>query len=432
MAKVCILGLGYVGLTLALHAAKNGYEVHGVEILESTRDRISRGQAHFHEPGLEELLRSVLGDTFYVHPEVPVDIDFDVYIISVGTPLSNTSEKAPNLDILDRSVLDVAQKIRYSDLLILRSTIPVGTSRIIEHRILSESALDSVNVSFCPERTAEGSALVELEFLPQVVSGNNLNALELAKNFFSSMCAEIIEASSLEEAELTKLFNNVYRDAIFSIANTFNKIAQSYGVDGTAAIHNANYNYPRSNIPKPGFVAGPCLEKDAYILASNMSEGALKDSILALRSANESLEIDVAAFIQKHLEEKPDSRVLISGIAFKGVPPTNDLRGSSGVKILNSLTDYANRVFVHDFMNPAEELQKHLNPNFNIVDASDFSSCEADIDLIVVLNNHEGYRSSKFLEFAKSLKDDGGSIFDAWNVTDINKALTLSNFLIKE
>ena len=218
-----------------------------------------------------------MNKSFFISKHIPEELTFDYFVVTVGTPLAKTGLKIPNMSVLDNSIKSIAPHVTSESLVILRSTIPVGSSRMTERHICKINGLNSINISFCPERTAEGSALTELRALPQVISGNTNKAILKAKAFFEHLVDEIVCASSLEEAELTKLFNNTYRDAIFAIANTFNKIAQSFNVDGMAAINNANYNYPRSSIPKPGFVAGPCLEKDAYILSSEMKDGDLKD-----------------------------------------------------------------------------------------------------------------------------------------------------------
>jgi UDP-N-acetyl-D-mannosaminuronic acid dehydrogenase len=430
MSNVCILGLGYVGLTLALHAAKKGFIVYGIEILESTRERIHSGNAHFHEPGLNEALRALLGKKFFVYEEIPIDVKFEIFVVCVGTPLISSDIKTPNMAILDQSVRDVGLHVRSNDLVILRSTIPVGMSRLVEKRILEISSLPYVNISFCPERTSEGSALMELEQLPQVVSGNNLSAVKMANQFFSRLSNEIVEATSLEEAELTKLFNNVYRDAVFSLANIFNQIAQSYGVNGMLAINNANFKYPRSNIPIPGFVSGPCLEKDAYILASNLKPGKFRDSILAMRSANETLEPTVASYINQFMLRNPDKLVFISGLAFKGVPATNDLRGSSGIKILNFLINFSDRIIVHDFMNSKLELEQAVT--FCAVEPDEFDCTNSCIGMLVLLNNHRKYQSDIFLFFAKSLQDQGCEIFDSWNIMGIRGTKNLSNFMLED
>jgi len=430
MKKICIVGMGYVCLTLAMHAARNGYEVYGIEILDSTFEKISSGKTHFHEPGLEELLQHSLNKSFFISKHIPEELTFDYFVVTVGTPLAKTGLKIPNMSVLDNSIKSIAPHVTSESLVILRSTIPVGSSRMTERHICKINGLNSINISFCPERTAEGSALTELRALPQVISGNTNKAILKAKAFFEPLVDEIVCASSLEEAELTKLFNNTYRDAIFAIANTFNKIAQSFNVDGMAAINNANYNYPRSSIPKPGFVAGPCLEKDAYILSSEMKDGDLKDFILGIRKANENLEQLTANKIKQLFKTNPTARCLVTGLAFKGVPQTNDLRGSSSIKILDRLKDYHSQILIHDFMNSKKELEELCG--FESINSNDiFDNDLENFNFIGVLNNHPMYKSTKMKSFIQKQCQSGASIIDAWGVLELKDQFTLYNLFIE-
>ena len=428
--RICIVGLGYVGLTLAMHAIRNRYEVHGIEILEDTYDIISSGSTHFHEPGLDELLKLSLGKNFFIHKDIPKNIDFDVFVITVGTPLVR-GQKYPDMDVLENAIDSVTPFVSEDNLVILRSTIPVGTSRLIAKKFAETQKLSKANVSFCPERTAEGQALVELQSLPQIISGNCVEATDMARRFFEPLTDEVIEANSLEEAELIKLFNNTYRDASFAIANTFNQIAQSFNIDGAQAINKANHNYSRSSIPKPGFVAGPCLEKDAYILSSNMPEGDLKNFLMSIRSANESLEFHVSDFIKNFLSRNSCSKVLVSGLAFKGVPQTNDLRGSSSVNILSSLTQFSKNITIHDFMNSKKNLEERLELH-SIEPEEIFEHTTSFYDLIIILNNHPNYKNIKMKQFIQEQINKGSQVVDSWGVMELPDQLTLSNLFIEE
>ena len=155
--KICIVGLGYVGLTLAMHAARKGHEVHGIEILDATYDIVASGNTYFHEPGLDELLKLSINKNFFVHKKIPQNENFDIFIITVGTPLV-MGEKKPNMEVLDNAISSISNFINEDTLLILRSTIPVGTSADIARKLATKNKLSSLNVSFCPERTAEGNA----------------------------------------------------------------------------------------------------------------------------------------------------------------------------------------------------------------------------------------------------------------------------------
>ena len=430
MINVCVIGLGYVGLTLGLHAARNGYKVFGIETNDKTFESINNGKCHFHEPGIDELLDALKNKNFFPSKKIPDEIKIDVFIVSVGTPLSESQKKEPNIDILNNAMLTIKDHINETNLLILRSTIPVGSSRRIEQTFLGDLDLESLNISFCPERTAEGKALSELRSLPQIISGNNHNAITKARAFFEPLTDEIVETNSLEEAELIKLLNNTYRDACFGIANTFNEIAQNFKVDGRSAIEKANFNYPRSSIPYPGFVAGPCLEKDAYILASNIKSKRLKDYLFSIRDANEYLEDHLANSIKNIINQNNFDKILISGLAFKGIPQTNDMRGSSSIKILKKLEEYKDKIVVHDFMNTEEEIKDIMPFNISIMNTL-FDTNINFFNLIVIMNNNPDYKSIKMREFISRQINSGSKILDVWDVMGLEGQKTISNFFIK-
>ena len=150
---------------------------------------------------------------------------------------------------------------------------------------------NKILLCFCPERTIEGNALDELSELPQIIGGLNSNSYNAAEDFFRKITPTILSVESLEAAELVKLFNNTYRDIEFSTGNYFNRIAQSFGINGVSLIKTANYLYPRSKIALPGLVGGPCLEKDSYILVHEMPDNKGKDFVLGARNHNESMNL---------------------------------------------------------------------------------------------------------------------------------------------
>ena len=182
-------------------------------------------------------MRLHINKNFFIYKKIPKKIEFDAIIISVGTPVSFSDSNKPTLTHLDNSVETIMPFLTDKTLLVLRSTVPVGTTRNIAKKLQKFFNGKTVDISFCPERTAEGQALEELEKLPQVVSGNTSSALKKAVDLFSLLSDEVLSCTSLEEAELIKLFNNTFRDSLFSISNTFNHIAQSFGLDGKNVIN---------------------------------------------------------------------------------------------------------------------------------------------------------------------------------------------------
>jgi UDP-N-acetyl-D-mannosaminuronic acid dehydrogenase len=210
--------------------------------------------------------------------------------------------------------------------------------------------------------------------------------------------------------------------------------AQEFGVDGISAIEHANYGYSRSNIAKPGFVAGPCLEKDAYILINNMPECDSRDFILMARRFNESLEDIVVKWVQDRVGDPREGlEITLSGMAFKGQPETSDLRGSTSVYIAKKLKDLGYSMRLHDYVALHEEME---SLNLGTVYDNLTEACMGS-KLLIVLNNHKKYKTLYYSE-ALSFDKTGIEILDSWNVcTELHycedvKIHTLGNMRIEK
>ncbi len=414
--RIGIIGLGYVGLTLAIAAADSGVDVYGIEIDTQILKCLENNHAHFFEPGLDELITQHNGRNFHSGEHFPKGLSFDLFIITVGTPL-RIGEKAPNFDYIKSALRSIQSVYTGSELVVLRSTVSVGTTRNVVLPCLAElcgQPEEQLLVGMCPERTVEGKAVEELRHLPQIISGNNTQALATGERFFSRITSNIVPVSSLEEAELVKLYCNTYRDMAFAIGNAFCLAAQTFGVDGVSVIRNANYGYGRANISLPGFVAGPCLEKDAYILASNLPDSPSKELILHSRKLNESLEDVVVQWVQRRLGPPVSGKVLVlSGMAFKGRPETSDLRGSSSVNIGRKLHELGYSLRLHDYVSRSQEL--------NALQMGDvyedlLQACEG-ASLLLILNNHKKYEMLQ-MELSKLEDKTDFAVLDVWGACD--------------
>ena len=368
------------------------------------------------EPGLDTILANHLDRNLFVVEKFEREHQIDVFIITVGTPLVD-GEKAPNLNYIKSAMAQLAEVYDGDQLIILRSTISVGTTRNVILPFLSElcgQPQESLLVAFCPERTIEGKAVRELQELPQVIGGNNKASLTFAENFFREITPTIIKVDSLEAAELIKLFNNTYRDIHFALGNVFNEIAQSFGINGVKLIQAANLGYDRSNIPKPGFVGGPCLEKDPYILTYNMEESEGKDFVINARKYNESLEGKIVDWTKKIFSSlKIPTEACISGLAFKGVPDTSDLRGSSSLNIAKKLKKIGFDLRLHDFLANREEVEELGIGQFY----EDIYEASAGLSVLLILNNNSRYSK---LDFNRLVKGMAGKVIvlDAWGAID--------------
>jgi len=408
---VCVVGTGHVGLPLAAVLADLGYRVTGYDTNDGFITQVNvTGHADFSEEGLDELLQRTLHRRLTLSSSVPASQD--IYIITVGTPLDPATGR-PNLERVRQAIRQIAPRFGPDPLVVLRSTVSIGTTRGI---VLPEIRRHSTRfgLAFCPERTIEGRAIPEMRSLPQIVGGLDAHSADRAEALFRTITPKLVRVSSLEAAEMIKLINNTYRDVTFAFANEMALIAERLGLVASELIHAANFDYPRSNIPRPGFVAGPCLEKDAVILIDSLNYVDLAPRVVeAARSINGSLPDHVADRLLQELREcrrtLTEAKVLISGFAFKGRPPTEDVRGSAAIPLMRRLQEHGVEVWGHDFVTQEKviaELGAHacgLDDGFDGADA------------VVVMNNHPAYTRADIVTLAEKMRRPG-LLFDSWSL----------------
>ncbi|GCE22075.1 nucleotide sugar dehydrogenase [Dictyobacter kobayashii] len=261
--EICVVGLGFVGLTLAATFADAGVRVLGYEQNRNACQLLNQGQVHFYEKGLPEILNQRLNNGLTITDELPDTLPA-VVIICVGTPIDERTEK-PDLRQLESAVNAIATRITAETLVVVRSTLAVGTSRNLILPRLRERIAEPL-LAFCPERTIQGKALEELRTLPQVISGVNEASVARARQLFDKIVRQTLTVTSLETAEMIKLICNCHTDLIYGFGNQVALMANALGVDAQEVITTANLNYPRPDLSKPGFVGGSCLSKDPYLL----------------------------------------------------------------------------------------------------------------------------------------------------------------------
>jgi len=259
-------------LTLAIALAEANYHVTGFDSNKNKIKDLLNLNSYIHEVGLTELLRETLNVSFF--PSTTIKENEDVFIISVGTPVDYSSSKPePQLNELKKATELIGRKLKFGNLVILRSTVPVGTCRgfvipILE-RLSGLKCGRDFHLACAPERTAAGNAINELRELPQIIGGFNKDSVEATVALFREITPTIIRVGSLEAAEMVKLVNNSFRDYVFAYSNYVTRIASGYNVNIYEIIKAANQGYPRDKIPLPSpGVGGPCLTKDPFIFSS--------------------------------------------------------------------------------------------------------------------------------------------------------------------
>ncbi len=419
--NICIVGLGYVGLTLGVAMAAAGFNVYGVEISDVVIDALKQKMAHFNEKGLDSLLANQIDNgTFRFGRQIAPDFAATVYIITVGTPVGeNKRTKVAGLEAVLNSIVSL---LCDGDLVVLRSTVRIGTTRTIAKPAL-DAAGKRYDLAFCPERTLEGRALQELPTLPQIVGGIDHQSTFRAAQLFSFLTPSVIRVNDAETAEMIKLVNNTQRDYLFAFANEVAFMCETVGIAAAEVIRAANLGYARSHMPLPGPVGGPCLEKDPYILAEGLeAKGFRPELALAARRWNEALpEMVVNSLVDAFAKKgvTPPRRLAVLGLAFKGRPATDDLRGSMAYPLIKALRLAFPEAEIVGWDPVARS--GHLG-SFGIHIEESIEAACSDAGLVLIQNNHEAFEAMD-LKHLSSLMCNNSVLYDFWNQHDPRKAI---------
>lgn len=410
---VAVVGLGYVGLTLATALADTGFRVLGVERRADVVDMTNRGIPHFSENGLPEMLSHAVATGQLTATEGFGTDAAEIYVITVGTPLAPDGKA--RVDFIEAATREVAANMPDGALVILRSTVKIGTARNIVAPILAASG-KSFQIAMCPERTLEGKAMLELRRLPQIVGADTPESRERAAHFFYKLTPTAVQVSSLETAEIIKLVDNTFRDVQFGFANEVARICDAFGVNAMEVIPGGKLGYPRTNVALPGLVGGPCLEKDPHILAQSLRDvGVELDITTAARRVNERQPVETVDFILEEHAKRSESvpRVALLGMAFKGVPATDDLRGAMSLAVLDALKTQAPKaeIVLFDPVCSAAQLQD-VAPGCKI--AEFIEEAIGGSDIAIIANNHPGLAEWRPRPMLRVMAEHG-FIYDYWN-----------------
>ena len=412
---VGIVGLGYVGLTLATVMAEVGFRVIGVERRPDVVELTGAGKPHFSETGLENALgRVTRSGGLIARQSFSEDVTCDVYIITVGTPLSESG--VARLDMIEAATREVAANMVDGALVILRSTVKIGTTRNVVMPILQATG-KKFEIAMCPERTLEGRALQELRELPQIVGADTQEGADRASAVFRRLTSTVIQVERTETAEIIKLVDNTFRDVRFAFANEVARVCDAFGVNAYEVVSSGKLGYERTNVPLPGLVGGPCLEKDPHILYQSALEKGIELEITrAGRVVNERQPVETVEFILDEVRRRgfaDDVPIAVLGMAFKGVPATDDLRGSMSLKVLQALLERRPeaRVTLFDPVIPADELAGRFPEHRT---ASSVADAVRGAAVVIIANNHPELGVLMPATLAELMLDQG-FIYDYWN-----------------
>ena len=337
---ISIIGLGYIGLPTAGLLADNGYSVVGMDVSEHVVNTINRGEIHIVEPDLNAFVRSgVAAGRLRAATQPQAG---DVYMICVPTPFHiGEGIPQPNIDYVLTATKSIAALIKPTDLIVLESTSPVGTTEQIQN-VLSDAGVDvdEVHIAYCPERVLPGKIMTELVENDRIVGGITPQATKAVADFYRTFVRGNVLETDAKTAEMCKLVENSYRDVNIAFANELSLICDKEGIDVWDLIDLAN-RHPRVNILQPGAgVGGHCIAVDPWFVVARD-----EDNSRLIKAAREINDHKTNWVIEKIKSRTMDvfnkkgfkPKIACLGLAFK--PDVNDLRESPALEIALSLID---------------------------------------------------------------------------------------------
>ena len=380
--KICVVGLGYIGLPTAALLASNGYSVVGVDINNKAVDIINQGKIHIVEPDLDTFVNAAIAVgrlKAYATPQAA-----DIYIICVPTPFHDGAGiPKPNIDYILEATQGISTFIKSGDIVILESTSPVGTTERM-CQALKDAGVDTslIHIAYCPERVLPGKIMTELVWNDRVVGGLTAEATISVSSFYRSFVRGEVLETDAKTAEMCKLTENSFRDVNIALANELSIICDKEGIDVWRLIQLAN-RHPRVNILQPGTgVGGHCIAVDPWFIVSRNPENARL--IRSAREINNHKTEWVVNRIKIYIDEftirtgrKPNIACL--GLAFKA--DIDDLRESPAVHIAEALIKHGAQVIA-------------VEPNIsshNLFKLTSFEDALKTADIFIVLVKHRQF-----------------------------------------
>lgn len=397
--KVCVIGLGYIGLPTAALLATHGYEVVGIDLNPSIVDTINQGKIHIVEPDLDAFVRAAVSAGNLSAHTTPQQAD--IYIICVPTPFhEDMATPRPNIDYVMAAVKSVAPLLKKDDLVVLESTSPVGTTALISTALSAAGVnADDIHIAYCPERVLPGKIMTELVENDRIIGGLTELATSTVATFYREFVRGGVFETDAKTAEMCKLTENSFRDVNIAFANELSMLCATQNIDVWKLISLAN-KHPRVQILQPGVgVGGHCIAVDPWFVISKDPENAR-----LIRQARDVNQIKTEWVIkqiksslvlaERHLGRLP--RLACLGLAFK--PDIDDLRESPAMRIVEDLKQHG-----YDPLVVEPNIESHTQ-----LKLISLQEAYKQADVVVVLVKHR-----QFLEPAnrKKLKELGALDF---------------------
>ncbi len=382
--KICVLGLGYIGLPTASTFATHGLNVIGVDVNPQVVDTLRNGNIHIHEPGLRTIVEAALKSGNLTVSPAPEEAD--AFLIAVPTPFYEdqyNEYEGRKYKLADmRAVISAAEAIvpclRKGNLVILESTSPPRTTIDLIAPILERSGLKAGTdffLCYSPERVLPGQILRELIENARVIGGVTPESAKAGRDLYAVFVkGDIIETDSTT-AEMVKLMENTTRDVNIAIANEFSRLAEKFGVDVWEAISLAN-RHPRINILSPGpGVGGHCISVDPWFFVETAPE--LTPLIYHARQVNDGQPPFVIQKVKQAIGELKDKKIAVLGLAYK--PDVDDLRESPAAEVVHLLQKEGAQVKAWEPFKPGTDMK-----GIHITGSLDTALADADVILLLV------------------------------------------------
>ena len=384
-AKICVIGLGQVGLPVALSFCRAEFIVRGLDVNEEHIKLLKNKQIPFEEPILQELLEKyVIEEKFIPTNDQKIILDSDIIIVCVPTPISE--EIKPNLTFIKEVCKTISNFELKNKLIIIESSIPPKTFETIIVPILSRNNKNLL-VSYIPERLSPGQAIDEINKTSRVIGALDDKSKNISKMLYNKIIDSEIFVTNPIVAETCKLVENTFRDVNIALANEIAIICEKYGID-MLELQSICNSHPRVNILTPGpGVGGPCLPKDPYLLLNPQNSEPIESTIISnSRKINDSMPFHIIELIQNSLKQNnkniESSRITVLGVTYKA--NISDIRNSPANKIILELIKKGCKVVVND---------PKTKESFSGERYEDVWESIKKSDAIVVLTDHDEFRN---------------------------------------
>lgn len=400
--KVCVIGIGYIGLPTACIMCDKGFDVVGVDINSSYIDRINRNKFKSKEKDLVEMIKKSLEDKKLTLKSKPEKAD--VFVICTPTPLDNQNN--PDLSYLIDALYSIVPYLTKQNIVIIESTVPPKTTDDIIKPIIESYGFEvgvDIFLAHCPERVIPGNIIYELIYNNRIIGGCSKKCGEIVAEFYKFFVKGEITISSSEVAEMVKLVENSYRDVNIAFSNEITTICNDLCIDPYQVISLSN-KHPRVNLLTPGIgVGGHCLPVDPHFII-NKAPNCSK-LVQVARSINDNVPQHLVSKFKKILMCTDNPKIGVWGLTYKS--NSDDIRNSPAMEIVNLLkkenyTVYIYDPLVDDFSSPKNKYES-----------------SQDVDLLLILVDHDEFKEENYSRVIKSMKSP--IIFDTANIIDKSK-----------